>query len=149
MSTLPDTDLHAAFSSLEKEGFTPKVHCVEMLDRYPIPGSTKNTHLRHMFALVWEYGRDTFDSDCIEQCFGGEHRSAVRAAVMEGAFELDLTHEIPEGADVEAFRKSLMEETIVPAVIEWTTRVFGHPVTKTASSSHRLVMNAQGVYEQI
>lgn len=138
MSTLPDTDLHAAFSSLEKEGFTPKVHCVEMLDRYPIPGSTKNTHLRH-----------TFDSDCIEQCFVGEHRSAVRAAVMEGAFELDLTHEIPEGADVEAFRKSLMEETIVPAVIEWTTRVFGHPVTKTASSSHRLVMNAQGVYEQI
>ena len=68
---------------------------------------------------------------------------------MEGAFELDLTHEIPEGADVEAFRKSLMEETIVPAVIEWTTRVFGHPVTKTASSSHRLVMNTQGVYEQI
>lgn len=68
---------------------------------------------------------------------------------MNGDFELDLTHEIPEGADVEAFRKSLMEETITPAVIEWTTRVFGHPVTKTASSSHRLVMNAQGVYEQI
>ena len=149
MSTLPDTDLHAAFSSLESHGFVPKVHCVEMLDHYPIPGSTKNTHLRHTFDLVWEYGRDTFDSDCIEHFFVGEHRSAVRAAVMEGAFELDLTHEIPEGADVEVFRKSLMEETIAPAVNEWTTRVFGHPVTKTASSSHRLVMNAQGVYEQI
>lgn len=149
MSTLPDTDLHAAFSSLESHGFVPKVHCVEMLDHYPIPGSTKNTHLRHTFDLVWEYGRDTFDSDCIEHFFIGEHRSAVRAAVMEGAFELDLTHEIPEGADVKAFRKSLMEETITPAVVEWTTRVFGHPVTKTASSSHRLVMNAQGVYEQI
>ena len=149
MSTLPDTDLHAAFSSLESQGFTPKVHCVEMLDRYPIPGSTKNTHLRHMLALVWEHSRGTFDSDCIEQFFVGEHRSAVRAALMKGDFELDLTHEIPEGSDVEAFRKSLKEETIAPAVIEWTTRVFGHPVTKTASSSHRLVMNAQGVYEQI
>lgn len=149
MSTLPDTDLHAAFSSLESQGFTPKVHCVEMLDRYPIPGSTKNTHLRHIFTLLWEHSRDTFDSDCIEQCFVGEHRSAVRAAVMEGAFELDLTHEIPEGADVEAFRKNLKEETITPAVVEWTTRVFGHPVTETAPSSLRMVMNAQGTYERL
>lgn len=149
MSTQPDTDLHAAFSSLESHGFTPKIHCVQMLDRYPIPGSTKNTHLRHMLGLVWEHSRGTFDSDCIEQFFGSEHRSAVRAALMKGDFELDLIHEIPEGADVEAFCKSLKEETITPAVIEWTTRVFGHPVTQTASSSHRLVMNAQGAYERI
>ena len=149
MSTLPDTDLHAAFSSLEKKGFTPKVHCVEVMERYPVPGSTKNTHLRHMFGLVWEHSRGTFDSDCIEQFFGGEHRSAVRAALMKGDFELDLTHEIPEGADVEAFRKSLKEETITPAVIEWTTRVFGHPVTQTAPSSRRMVMYAQGTYERI
>lgn len=53
MSTLPDTDLHAAFSSLEKEGFTSKVQCVELLGRYPVPGSTKNTILRHMLSLVW------------------------------------------------------------------------------------------------
>lgn len=149
MSTLPDTDLHAAFSSLEKKGFTPKVECVELLGRYPVPGSTKNTILRHIFTLVWEHSRGMFDSDCIEQFFVGEHRSAVRAALMNGDFELDLTHEIPEGADVEAFRKSLKEETITPAVVEWTTRVFGHPVTQTASSSRRMVMNAQGTYERI
>lgn len=149
MSTQPDTDLHAAFSSLEKKGFTPKVQCVELLGRYPVPGSTKNTHLRHIFTLLWEHSRGMFDSDCIEQFFDGEHRSAVRAALMNGDFELDLTHEIPEGADVEAFRKSLKEETIVPAVIEWTTRVFGHPVTKTASSSRRMVMNVQGTYERL
>lgn len=149
MSTQPDTDLHAAFSSLEKKGFTPKVQCVELLDRYPVPGSTKNTHLRHIFTLLWEHSRGTFDSDCIEQFFVGEHRSAVRAALINGDFELDLTHEIPEGADVEAFRKSLKEETITPAMIEWTTRVFGHPVTETASSSRRMVMNAQGAYERL
>lgn len=149
MSTQPDTDLHAAFSSLEKEGFTPKVQCVELLGRYPVPGSTKNTILRHMLSLVWEHSRGTFDSDCIEQFFGGRHRSAVRAALMKGDFELDLTHEIPEGADVEAFRKSLKEETITPAVVEWTTRVFGHPVTEAASSSLRMVMNAEGTYERI
>ena len=149
MSTQPDTDLHAAFSSLEKKGFTPKVQCVELLDRYPVPGSTKNTHLRHIFTLLWEHSRGTFDSDCIEQFFDGEHRSAVRAALMNGDFELDLTHEIPEGADFEAFRKSLKEETITPAVVEWTTRVFGHPVTETASSSRRMAMNAQGTYERI
>lgn len=149
MSTLPDTALHAAFSSLEKEGFTPKVECVELLGRYHVPGSTKNTILRHMLSLVWEHSRGTFDSDCIEQFFGGRHRSAVRAALMKGDFELDLTHKIPEGANVEAFRKSLKEETITPAVIAWTTRVFGHPVTQTASSSLRMVMNAQGTYERI
>lgn len=149
MSTLPDTDLHAAFSSLEKKGFTPKVECVELLGRYPVPGSTKNTILRHIFTLVWEHSRGMFDSDCIEQFFVGEHRSAVRAALMNGDFELDLTHEISEGADVEAFRKSLKEETITPAVIEWTTRVFGHPVTQTAPSSRRMVMNAQGTYERL
>lgn len=149
MSALPDTDLHAAFSSLEKEGFTPKVECVELLGRYHVPGSTKNTILRHMLSLVWEHSRGTFDSDCIEQFFGGRHRAAVRAALMKGDFELDLTHEIPEGADVEAFRKSLKEETITPAVIEWTTRVFGHPVTETAPGSLRMVMNAQGTYERI
>lgn len=149
MSTQPDTDLHAAFSSLEKKGFTPKVECVELLGRYPVPGSTKNTILRHIFTLVWEHSRGTFDSDCIEQFFAGGHRSAVRAALMKGDFELDLTHEIPEGADVEAFRTSLKEETITPAVVEWTTWVFGHPVTETASSSRRMVMNAQGTYERI
>lgn len=149
MSTQPDTDLHAAFSSLEKKGFTPKVECVELLGRYPVPGSTKNTILRHIFTLVWEHSRGTFDSDCIEQFFAGGHRSAVRAALMNGDFELDLTHEIPEGADVEAFRTSLKEETITPAVVEWTTWVFGHPVTETASSSRRMVMNAQGTYERI
>lgn len=149
MSTQPDTDLHAAFSSLEKKGFTPKVQCVELLDRYPVPGSAKNTHLRHIFTLLWEHSRGTFDPDCIEQFFAGEHRSAVRAALMNGDFELDLTHEIPEGADFEAFRKSLKEETITPAVVEWTTRVFGHPVAETASSSRRMVMNAQGTYERI
>lgn len=149
MSTQPDTDLHAAFSSLEKKGFTPKIQCVELLDRYPVPGSTKNTHLRHIFTLLWEHSRGAFDSDCIEQFFVGEHRSAVRAALMNGDFELDLTHEIPEGADFEAFRKSLKEETITPAVVEWTTRVFGHPVTETASSSRRMVMNAQGTYERL
>lgn len=114
MSTLPDTDLHAAFSSLEKKGFTPKVQCVELLDRYPVPGSAKNTHLRHIFTLLWEHSRGTFDSDCIEQFFAGEHRSAVRAALMKGDFELDLTHEIPEGADVEAFRKSLKKRPSPP-----------------------------------
>lgn len=149
MSTQPDTDLHAAFSSLEKKGFTPKVQCVELLDRYPVPGSAKNTHLRHIFTLLWEHSRGTFDSDCIEQFFAGEHRSAVRAALMKGDFELDLTHEIPEGADVEAFRKSLKKKTITPAVVEWTTWVFGHPVTETASSSRRMVMNAQGTYERL
>lgn len=149
MSTQPDTDLHAAFSSLEKKGFAPKVECVELLGRYPVPGSTKNTILRHIFTLVWEHSRGTFDSDCIEQFFAGGHRSAVRAALMKGDFELDLTHEIPEGADVEAFRTSLKEETITPAVVEWTTWVFGHPVTETASSSRRMVMNAQGTYERI
>ena len=113
MSTQPDTDLHAAFSSLEKKGFTPKVQCVELLDRYPVPGSTKNTHLRHIFTLLWEHSRGTFDSDCIEQFFVGEHRSAVRAALMNGDFEL------------------------------------GHPVTETASSSRRMVMNAQGAYERL
>ena len=148
MSTLPDTDLHAAFSSLEKKGFTPKVECVELLGRR-IPGSTKNTHLHHMLTLLWEYDGHTYDSDVIEQFFVGEHRSAVRAALMKGDFELDLTHEIPEGADVEAFRKSLKEETITPAVVEWTTRVFGHPVTEAASSSCRMVMNAEGSYERI
>lgn len=149
MSTQPDTALHAAFSSLEKEGFIPKVECVELLGRYHVPGSTKNTILRHMLSLVWEHSRGTYDSDCIEQFFGGRHRSAVRAALMNGDFELDLTHEIPEGADVEAFRKSLKEETITPAVVEWTTRVFGHPVTETASSSRRMVMNVQGTYERL
>lgn len=149
MSTQPDTDLHAAFSSLEKKGFTPKVQCVELLDRYPVPGSAKNTHLRHIFTLLWEHSRGTFDPDCIEQFFAGEHRSAVRAALMNGDFELDLTHEIPEGADFEAFRKSLKEETITPVVVEWATRVFGHPVTETASSSRRMVMNAQGTYERL
>jgi len=149
MSTQPDTDLHAAFSSLEKKGFTPKVECVELLGRYPVPGSTKNTILRHIFTLVWEHSRGTFDSDCIEQFFAGGHRSAVRAALMNGDFELDLTHEIPEGADVEAFRTSLKEETITPAVVEWTTWVFGHPVTQTAPSSRRMVMNAQGTYERL
>lgn len=149
MSALPDTDLHAAFSFLKKKGFTPKVECVELLGRHPIPGSTNNTHLHHMLTLLWEYDGHTYDSDVIEQFFGGRHRSAVRAALMKGDFELGLTHEIPEGADVEAFRKSLKEETITPAVVEWTTRVFGHPVTEAASSSCRMVMNAEGSYERI
>ena len=71
MSTQPDTDLHAAFSSLEKKGFTPKVQCVELLDRYPVPGSTKNTHLRHIFTLLWEHSRGTFDGSSELSVVGG------------------------------------------------------------------------------
>ena len=131
MTAKPDTTLHTAFSSLKERG----------------PGSTRNTHLRHYLTLFWEHENTVYDADVLEQFFDGERRGAVRAAIMRGDFELELVREVPEGADLEAFRKALKQETITPAVTEWTTRMLGYPVTEAAASSCYEVMNAAGELE--
>lgn len=125
MTAKPDTTLHAAFSSLKEHGFTPKIQYLEVFERYS--GSTRNTHLRHYLTLFWEHEDIVYDADVLEQFFDGERRSAVRAAIMRGDFELELVREVPEGADLEAFRKALKKETITPAVTEWTTRMLRIP----------------------
>lgn len=145
MTAKPDATLHAAFSSLKEHGFTPKIQYLEVFERYP--GSTRNTHLRHYLTLFWEHEDTVYDADVLEQFFDGERRSAVRAAIMRGDFELELVREVPEGADLDAFRKDLKQETITPAVTEWTTRMLGYPVTEAAASSCYEVMNAQGELE--
>lgn len=145
MTAKPDTTLHAAFSSLKENGFTPKIQYLEAFERYP--GSTRNTHLRHYLTLFWEHEDTVYDADVLEQFFDGERRSAVRAAIMRGDFELELVREVPEGADLDAFRKDLKQETITPAVTEWTTRMLGCPVTEAAASSCYEVMNSQGELE--
>lgn len=145
MTAKPDTTLHAAFSSLKEHGFTPKIQYLEAFERYP--GSTRNTHLRHYLTLFWEHENTVYDADVLEQFFDGERRGAVRAAIMRGDFELELVREVPEGADLEAFRKALKQETITPAVTEWTTRMLGYPVTEAAASSCYEVMNAAGELE--
>ena len=145
MTAKPDTTLHAAFSSLKERGFTPKIQYLEAFERYP--GSTRNTHLRHYLTLFWEHKDTVYDADVLEQFFDGERRSAVRAAIMRGDFELELVREVPEGADLEAFRKALKQETITPAVTEWTTHMLGYPVTEAAASSCYEAMNAAGELE--
>lgn len=87
MTAKPDTTLHAAFSSLKERGFTPKIQYLEAFERYP--GSTRNTHLRHYLTLFWEHKDTVYDADVLEQFFDGERRSAVRAAIMRGDFELE------------------------------------------------------------
>lgn len=145
MTAKPDTTLHAAFSSLKEHGFTPKIQYQEVFERYP--GYTRNTHLRHYLTLFWEHEDTVYDADVLEQFFDGERRSAVRAAIMRGDFELELVREVPEGADLDAFRETLKRETITPAVTEWITRMLGYPVTEAAASSCYEVTNSQGELE--
>lgn len=172
-------DLRSTLTALQSEqGFTPTLLLLESVFHHPDSGSTQNTHISFYVRLAWEREGLVYEPHHLKQFLSPSGWSQVlkahengefeleatgkipeipegfsfedfRAALMNGDFELDLTHMIPEGADVEAFRKSLKEETITPAMIEWTTRVFGHPVTETAPSSLRMVMNAQGAYERL
>lgn len=147
MTAKPDTTLHAAFSSLKENGFTPKIQYLEFFERNLYPGSTRNTRLRHYITLLWEHDSIVYDADVIEQFFDGERRSIVHAAIKLGELELELVREVPEGADLDAVRESFEREIVTPAVAEWTTRLLGYPLTTAAASSCYEVMNAEGELE--
>lgn len=96
--------------------------------------------------MVWERDGVKYGSDHIEQFFEGEDLGTIRAAIMHGDFEMEAVHEIPDNEDEIGWRELVMRETIEPMAIEWTTRLFGHPVTAEAESSCYEVMNADGEF---
>jgi hypothetical protein len=78
--------------------------------------------------MVWESDGVKYGSDHIEHFFEGEDLGTIRAAIMGGDFEMEIVHEI-------GWQELVMRETIEPMAIEWTTRLFGHPVTAQADKA--------------